>query len=174
MTPEQMRDEYLRAVVARIDYWLAEDRAVTPQEKLDGLAFTLLSLLDGSGLDVPGCQVVPRCDEEGWSRRDIGGSLHEHFHRVLREVRGKAATRAKGLGDSASAARDLLNAMTDEQRREVFAGYCGTAARLTCRAAACATSRGEFRTWTREGYPWSPRTCPRYAARAASRVRACR
>lgn len=94
MTPEQMRDEFLRGVVHNVNYWLRESRAPTAQEKLEGLAFSMLVMLDG-GSSTPGCQVIPNCDEDGWSRQDIGGGLHEHFHRVLREVRGQTRENGK-------------------------------------------------------------------------------
>ena len=81
MTPEQMRDEYLRAIADAVRYWLAEDRAPTAREKLNGLAFSILVMLDGGSMAVPGCSVVPNCDEGGWNREEVAGGLHEHGHR---------------------------------------------------------------------------------------------
>ncbi len=81
MTPEQMRDEFLRAAADLVRYWLNEDRAPTALEKLNGVVFSLLVMLDGECGEIPSMSVIPNCDEGGWSRQNIAGSLHEEWHK---------------------------------------------------------------------------------------------
>lgn len=86
MTRDEMREEFLKALAWRVRYWLYEERAVTPQQKLEGLAFGFLTILDGCCLDLPAFSLIPRTDEDGWAKEDIGGALHEQWHRVMRAV----------------------------------------------------------------------------------------
>jgi hypothetical protein len=98
LTPEEVRERFLRHVNGLVDYWDKVEKDTT-KEKLRGLAFSILGTLDGCSGDIPGFIVVPcphpddrewhmERDEDWWPENnepdvicDIGGSLHELFHR---------------------------------------------------------------------------------------------
>lgn len=99
-TEDEVRNRLLDHFWMLIDYWDRESRATTPREKLEGLAFSILSTLDGESIPVPGFIVAPHaCAEDkeyhisqgenwypenhqldGLIKSDLGGGLHEHFH----------------------------------------------------------------------------------------------
>lgn len=98
---EYSRDEcrvmLLNHIGGLMDYWARESRAPTSKEKLGGLVFSFLVLLDGGSGEMPGFELVPcPCSEdraylasqgENWwpeGGLDIGGSLHEEW-----SMRGK-------------------------------------------------------------------------------------
>jgi len=100
-TTEEARQIFLKKVWDYVEYWDKESRADDARSKLEGLAFSMLVILDGGATDLPGFAVVP-CphesdkkfhEEEGepWFRPcgeiegDIAGSLHELFHDAGRE-----------------------------------------------------------------------------------------
>jgi hypothetical protein len=88
-TREEMQQQYLDHVRDAVNHWfraeLHDDR-----EKLEGLAFSILVMLDGD-TNLPGCRVlpIPRPDDqeyheeigENWYPEDvnIAGDLHERF-----------------------------------------------------------------------------------------------
>ena len=94
-TIEEVREEFLRRVWAYVRYWENESRAVATRGQLEGLAFSMLVLLDGGSGFFPGCLLVPnphpedkeynRENGENWYPQppqdvemcDIGGALHE-------------------------------------------------------------------------------------------------
>ncbi|KKL56959.1 hypothetical protein LCGC14_2240200 [marine sediment metagenome] len=98
-TEDEVRNEYLKLVWSYIDYWhdLPDQ---TCREKLEGLAFGMLVILDGGNPDLPGFIVAPDphpddkefCERQGQNwfpsnhnatvKCDIAGGLHELFHRV--------------------------------------------------------------------------------------------
>ncbi len=97
LTVEEVRNKFLKHCRLLVDYWdKVEDR--TTKEKISGAIFSVLAMLDGSNIDLPGFIVAPRphendkkfCKKEGenWYpenhksniKCDIGGSLHEMFH----------------------------------------------------------------------------------------------
>lgn len=78
------RRAFLDHIRQSIGFWEAlPDRTVG--ERLDGLAFCLLSLLDGCAIGFPSYTVhANRADEDGNPLEpgpDIAGSLHEQFQR---------------------------------------------------------------------------------------------
>lgn len=92
MTPEECRDELLSHVHRLIAWWLNESRAVTPREKMEGLAFSILSALDGCAGALPRFAVTPSPHPEAaayhrgrgenwWPTGCDLGPLQEHFHR---------------------------------------------------------------------------------------------
>jgi hypothetical protein len=103
-TREETRQLFLEKIWTLVDYWDKEDRPKTKREALQGLAFSILSTLDGSGVGLPPFAVVPLpCSEdkayhkengEPWfplpqkngPKNDIGGCLHEHYYDVGREM----------------------------------------------------------------------------------------
>lgn len=94
-TEDEVRQKFLQYIWALIDYWDKLDKS--KRDSLEGLAFSILSTLDGSALELPGFIVSPAPHAEdkdylaGEGRNwflpfdgddpcDIGGSLHEFFH----------------------------------------------------------------------------------------------
>lgn len=60
ITVEEARHLFLTHVAVLVDYWEKESRVKTSQEKLEGLAFSLLTMLDGGSAGLPGYQIIPR------------------------------------------------------------------------------------------------------------------
>jgi len=106
-TEDEVRQAFLEHVWQTIDYWDgAYDQKVAQyacREKLEGLAFSLLVMLDGCSADLPGFIVAPcphpddkaylQGEGENWYPEnhdtdiacDIGGGLHDIFHTVRKE-----------------------------------------------------------------------------------------
>lgn len=99
-TREEVRNQVLDHVWHVIEYWLKEERQPEARQKLEGLAHSILTMLDG-GTALPGFIVAPagheeneefhRSHHEDWFpyngdkaqeavKCDIGGSLHELFY----------------------------------------------------------------------------------------------
>lgn len=87
VTEREARDAFLRHVRTLIDVWERETLATTPRAKLEGLAFSLLTALDGCAASLPPYQLIPGVPVNGgqaWDWRgqpDIAGCLHEEFAR---------------------------------------------------------------------------------------------
>lgn len=73
------RERLLQHVWALVDWWERESRVPDARGKLSGLAFSILSTLDGCSPEVPPMAVRP-IGEDSSEGEDIGGGLHEHFH----------------------------------------------------------------------------------------------
>jgi len=98
LTEDAVRAKLLQYVWGLVEYWEKESRATKTREKLSGLAFSILSTLDGSAMELPAFIVAPspHKDDRGyhWDHGenwfpenndvnvacDLGGSLHEFFH----------------------------------------------------------------------------------------------
>lgn len=101
ITRDEARYLFLRHVADLVDYWSDENRVCDPREKLEGLAFSILTALDGCSAGLPGYAVVPMQtpDDEKWLRTegidyyptfnetqlpegvyDIGGGMHDVFY----------------------------------------------------------------------------------------------
>lgn len=92
-TMEEVREKFLAHVREMVLYWEREDRKPDVHDKLSGLAFSILSALDGCSGDIPGFQVIPSAHPddrkyheergENWypDDCDIAGGLHEHFYK---------------------------------------------------------------------------------------------
>lgn len=93
-TTDEVREKLLSYVRGLVDYWDKTDRP--RKESLSGLAFSILSTLDGGSVEVPGFVVAPSPHEsdeeyhrqrgENWyprveSEHDIAGCLHELFYK---------------------------------------------------------------------------------------------
>ena len=102
-TEEEVLERFLKQVWVNIDYWEGQyDKVVATypcRRKLEGLAFSILAMLDGSNLDLPKFIVAPDphpedksylrdVEQENWYPEnydagvecDLGGYLHELFH----------------------------------------------------------------------------------------------
>lgn len=92
-TVEEAREKFLECCQSLVNYWENESRATTSREKLEGLMFSILSMLDGCNGEMPAFLVIPHpheSDEEYHKKRgekyyvreDIGGCLHEEYSRM--------------------------------------------------------------------------------------------
>jgi hypothetical protein len=93
LTHEEVQKNFLKMVKSYVEYW-RDLPGKTTKERLHGLAFGILAILDGEVADLPGFSVKPAphpddeayCKEHGenWYPRgdkapDIAGDLHEVF-----------------------------------------------------------------------------------------------
>lgn len=94
-TVEEARHILLKRLAGCVDYWERESRAESTREKMEGLLFSMLVVLDGGVADIPGYALIPLphpTDQSYHEKRDenyypmtelpenafdIGGSLHE-------------------------------------------------------------------------------------------------
>lgn len=101
-TTDEVREKFLDRVWAMVNYWSREATAAggDVQGVMEGLAFSILSILDGGSLELPAFIVAPaphpedleyhQGEGENWFPEnheieeriaaDIGGSLHELFY----------------------------------------------------------------------------------------------
>ena len=99
-TTEEIREQFLDNVRMLVNYWDRTPKETT-KEKLEGLAFSILTILDGCAGDLPGFIVAPSShpddkqyhidNEENYYpenheiedkiKGDIAGGLHESFYR---------------------------------------------------------------------------------------------
>ena len=87
----QLRDELLNHIRATARYWAtlpdfdpATGRTKTILDRCEGVAFSILSTLDGASMVLPAFDLVARCAPEDNDARDglvISDTLHEHFYR---------------------------------------------------------------------------------------------
>ena len=99
-TEEEMRKAYLDLIAAYCHYWadLSEEEGGGTLQRLQGLAFSILVMLDGES-PLPGCHVIPapHVDDREWhiglgenwypQGKDIAGPLHEYWARRRDQVR---------------------------------------------------------------------------------------
>lgn len=58
-TEEEVREKFLKTIWGYIGYWERENRALTSKDKMEGLAHSILSMLDGSNIDLPAWILAP-------------------------------------------------------------------------------------------------------------------
>jgi hypothetical protein len=115
-TPEEIRTAFLGHISMLVDYWTDQVGPKSDREKLDGLAFSILSMLDGCACSLPAFEVLPaphpddksfhRNEGENWwpDPPDLGDAstvhggtmLHELWH-DFRRKRGQPAAPGAGL-----------------------------------------------------------------------------
>jgi hypothetical protein len=99
-TDDEVRDALLEHIWVMIRYWQNIEKPLA--DRLEGLAFSILAMLDGSSVAITGFQVIPAPHKEdaafhkehgeNWfpyskqQAHDIGGGLHELFHDVGRKL----------------------------------------------------------------------------------------
>jgi len=93
LTADEVRGRFLRAIWANVHEWAKSARCKNEQEKLEGLAFSILAILDGVVGFIPRFKVTPapHSEDEPFLRAhgkdwypadvDISGELHEAFYR---------------------------------------------------------------------------------------------
>jgi hypothetical protein len=95
-TKEEVKQEFLKNIHSLVDYWNEVDEKDN-KERLEGLAFSILVLLDGDNAGSPGFIVapLPHKDDKQYDidngndyypnndkakvKCDIAGSLHDNF-----------------------------------------------------------------------------------------------
>lgn len=92
-TEEEIREIFIKQVWSNIQYWKNEKRAPTLDEKLEGLAFSMLVMLDGGNASMPKFVVAPNPhpDDKDYHIEngenyfpedcDISGGLHDLFQK---------------------------------------------------------------------------------------------
>lgn len=96
-TTDEVREKVLNHIRGMVKYWAGIEKD-NVEEQLDGLAFSILTMLDGCSMDLPGFIVAPYphesdkeyaidCGKKYYPQNldipvkgDIAGSLHDHFH----------------------------------------------------------------------------------------------
>jgi len=102
-TEEEVRERFLRQVAVLIQYWETESRTPDLHGKMTGLAFSILSMLDGCSMGIPGFIVAPcghpddkayhQAHYENWYpenheadvKCDISGGLHDQLHKYVQD-----------------------------------------------------------------------------------------
>lgn len=103
LTVWEARTRFLNHVMGIIHHWEYESRTPDLHGKMEGMAFSMLVMLDGGSGDMPGFIVAPRgtkedeefiasIGEDWWTyvpqdverkiQSDISGSLHDEFTKV--------------------------------------------------------------------------------------------
>ena len=88
LTPEEIRMMVVNHVHGIVDYWDKVENKDT-REKLDGVAFSILSMFDGSVPHIPPFIVAPATDKE-WKKHFIaeGMDYFPNNYKVFRKVQG--------------------------------------------------------------------------------------
>ena len=92
-TKLEVQKNFISTIKGMAEYWDSlPDK--TSKEKLDGLSFSILAMLDGCNVGFPGFKVIPfpHPDDKQYaidngedyypSTVDIAGTLHEQYHRI--------------------------------------------------------------------------------------------
>lgn len=84
---EERREEFLKVIAENVHYWDEVVEGYSQKERLEGLAFSILSYIDGSSGD---CHfLIPAVETEKGAtfniHNNIAGSLHDHFFDVYRK-----------------------------------------------------------------------------------------
>ena len=98
LTTDEMKTHFLNYIHDLVDYWEHEDRATTTKDKLEGLAFSILSTIDGDSAELPAYALIPLgnpddieyCKSMGQDyypeeTEDIAGALHDNFMKQKKE-----------------------------------------------------------------------------------------
>ena len=69
LSKEQARENFLTAIRGAVEYWEDEERAQTSKKKLEGLAFSILNIIDGSGMIMPALDIClsPHPDDKQYA-----------------------------------------------------------------------------------------------------------
>lgn len=67
-TEDEMRARFLDTVRAQVKYWQEQSTYTDPNDRISGMAHSLLSLLDGSVGMIPGFKLIPNahCEDQQW------------------------------------------------------------------------------------------------------------
>jgi len=69
-TADEIRDEILEYIHRLVDYWDRESQTPNTRDKLDGLAFSILTMFDGDGGMIPAFDIIcsPHPDDEAYNK----------------------------------------------------------------------------------------------------------
>ncbi len=98
LTAEEVQEKFLKHIWALIEYWESNKDRPDARGKLEGLAFSILTVIDGESIAMPGFFLAPdphpedkpynESRGENWFPEndielvgDISGNLHEEFHK---------------------------------------------------------------------------------------------
>ncbi len=97
LTATEIRDLFLTTIIEYVEDW-GEHSEKTTREKLSGLAFSILAIIDGEAGDLPAFVLAPDQTTgdkayrhkrgQNWypeGQCDIAGSLHDEFARLRDE-----------------------------------------------------------------------------------------
>lgn len=111
LTTQEVQEKFLRTVWGQIAYWNNENRAETSLDKLEGLAHSMLSLIDGSVGFMPSFILAPMPHKDDKPYRsengenyfpenetksvksDIGGNLAYQLFRVKEKMDKESKTK---------------------------------------------------------------------------------
>ena len=87
-TTEEVREKFLRKVNGIVKFW-HEVKDRTELEKLDGVAFSIMSTLDGCAIDLPMFIVAPAPHETDKEfHQEDGSDWYPESHEVENEING--------------------------------------------------------------------------------------
>jgi len=121
-TTEEAVNNLMEGVVHNVRYWQTQPNCGTMEDRVEGVAFSILSMLDGSQIDIPPFSLMPDVDEDyvddciengdNYYNPDtvISTMLHERFHPKMHEM----------YPDTAPSGRH--NELDPQQMRERFVG----------------------------------------------------
>lgn len=85
---ETLRINFVKSVSDTVNYWNEIPKALSQEERLNGVAFSILCLLDGVTAGEPQYALVPFVEDEEdgefYGGADIAGELHDLFYPVRR------------------------------------------------------------------------------------------
>ncbi len=96
-TSEEVRDLLLKHIVGLCHYWAHETRVTSIEDRLQGLAFSILSALDGSSAELPTFEVV--CTPHPTDKEFHLGQGENWFPRPMASDDGKLDIDAASLGN---------------------------------------------------------------------------
>jgi hypothetical protein len=132
LTKAQCRETLLAYLVSLVAYWETESRAESLKEKMQGLVFSILSMLDGEDGTMPAFRLSPSPHPEdkryrqkhgaSWwpSGLNLSGDLHHDFSKYA-QMDTKELRRALGR---ASFYVGCSNCFVDAQGRVVVVSMC--------------------------------------------------
>jgi len=95
-TAKEVEEQFMEQLVGTLYYWLREDRAPTAKEKMEGMLFSILVMIDG-GAGMPAIDLVPNPhpddkkyhqeNGENWYARKAFN--HAQLHELLGHYTGK-------------------------------------------------------------------------------------
>lgn len=104
LTEEEVRERFLKQVAVLIQYWETESRTPDLHGKMTGLAFSILSMLDGCSMGIPGFIVAPSTNRDDKAHRqahhedwypqnheanvncDISGGLRDQLYKYVQDL----------------------------------------------------------------------------------------
>jgi hypothetical protein len=120
-TTEEVTEQLMEGFVNSVRYWQTQPNCGTMEDRVSGVVFSVLAMLDGSQIDLPAFDLMPSpteedkeyCISEGENYYDpetvISTSLHELFYSTMRRL----------YPDTKSSTR--VGELTPQQMRESFA-----------------------------------------------------